>query len=103
MFTLISYVALFIWIKEHPIIAAAILVGIILLIAVPIHRRRARQRAYLALPVRFIGNNATKTFHYPHCSQLDKIAPGNKVAFRLPNETAGYKPCGICNPFWPKQ
>lgn len=94
MFNFIALFAGFIWIQQHPILAAAIAIGIIAFIAWLIHRHRA----YLALPIIYIGNKATRTYHTRSCDQLKQISPLHLVAFRRPNETKGYKPCSLCKP-----
>lgn len=99
MFTFFAAVVSLVWIQQHLALVIGILAAIIILIIYFVHRRRA----YLALPVLFIGNKATKTFHCLDCPQLARVIPQNKVAFRLPAETArmGYHPCGTCSPRWP--
>lgn len=93
------------WIGKH---LSEILIGLavlILLIILMVRSRRKRRAAYLALPVQFIGNKSTKTYHAAGCPQLAKVIPENRIAFRLPEETArlGYRPCGSCSPRWPDQ
>lgn len=92
-----------VWIQEHLPLMLLIVAGVVVLCAALLHRSRARRQAYLALPVQFIGNKATKTFHAGDCPQLSKTIPENRIAFRLPEETArlGYCPCGVCKPRWP--
>jgi hypothetical protein len=102
MFGFIATIFSVAWIQQHKTLALCILAGIIILIFVLVHRHKKRKRAYFALPVQFIGNKATKTFHAIDCPQLAKVAPANRIAFRLPAETArlGYRPCGSCSPRW---
>ena len=102
MFSFFATVFSVVWISEHikeVLIGLAVLLLIIILIC---SRRKKRRAAYLALPVRFVGNRSTKTYHAPGCPKLTQIAPANMVAFRLENETVrmGYRPCGTCNPRW---
>lgn len=105
MFSLIAYIVSFVWIQQHLAIVLIVVAAIILLISIRIHNNKKRRAAYLALPVQFIGNKATKTYHAAGCPQLPKILPENRIAFRLPAETArlGYRPCGSCSPRWPQQ
>ena len=105
MFSFFATIISAAWIAQHIneiLIGLAILVLIIILSA---RRKRKRRAAYLALPVQFIGNKATKTYHAAGCPQLPKILPENRIAFRLPAETArlGYRPCGTCSPRWPQE
>lgn len=104
MFSLIAYIVSFVWIQQHLAIVLIVVAAIILLIGIWIHNNKKRRAAYLALPVQFIGNKATKKYHAAGCPQLSQIHPENRVAFRLPAETArlGYTPCGICHPRWPE-
>ncbi|MGZ4865407.1 MAG: Ada metal-binding domain-containing protein [Halobacteriota archaeon] len=48
----------------------------------------------------FIGNKATKVYHYPWCSDAAKIKPENRVTFptAAAAKAAGYRPCKHCNP-----
>lgn len=103
MFSFIATVYWIAWIRNHLVLTICIVAGLIVLVAALAHRRRARRRAYLALPVQFIGNKATKTYHAAGCPQLARIIPENRIAFRLPAETSrlGYRPCGVCSPRWP--
>lgn len=105
MFQFFALIFSAVWIQEHLALVLCILGALILLVALIVHRRRARRRAYLALPVQFIGNAATKTFHRLDCPHLEKVHPANCIAFRLPAETArlGYRPCGACSPRWPTE
>ena len=104
MFSLIAYTAAYIWIRNHLPLVLAVAAMLILLIWIRIHNNKKRRAAYLALPVQIIGNKATKKYHAAGCPQLSQIHPENRVAFRLPAETArlGYSPCGICHPRWPE-
>lgn len=103
MFGFIATIVSLAWIAEHFALFLSILAGLVLLIIFIVHRSRKRRRAYLSLPVIFIGNKATKTYHVTDCSQLSKAAPLNLVAFRLRQEVIryGYKPCSICRPRLP--
>lgn len=93
------------WISKHLTEVLVALVALILVIILMVRRQRKRRAAYLALPVQFIGNRATKTYHAAGCPQMAKIIPENRIAFRLPAETVrlGYRPCGTCSPRWPNQ
>ena len=48
--------------------------------------------------VKYIGNKNSKVFHLPSCHNLP--AEKNRVNFNNRDEavSAGYKPCGNCNP-----
>lgn len=105
MFSFLAMIFSAAWIGKH---LSEILIGLaafLLLAILMVRSRRKRRAAYLALPVQFIGNKSTKTFHAAGCPQLAKILPENRIAFRLPTETArlGYRPCGVCSPRWPDQ
>ncbi|MBQ1790158.1 MAG: hypothetical protein II008_08275 [Oscillospiraceae bacterium] len=105
MFEFLASLTVIVWIQKHPALTICILVSVIAIIIALHNRRKARIQAYLALPVQFIGNKSTKVFHCLNCSQLSNVAPINRIAFRLPDETvrAGYRPCGICSPRWPSE
>ena len=75
--------------------------AIVFLLAVIIGVRSKKKRAaYLALPVIYIGNKQTRTYHRTSCRTLSDSNKSNLVAFRHPQEPikAGYKPCGTCKP-----
>ena len=105
MFSFIATIISAVWIKQHLVEVLIGLAVLILLIVLLVRRQRKRRAAYLALPVQFIGNRATKTYHAAGCPQMAKIIPENRIAFRLPAETVrlGYRPCGTCSPRWPSQ
>ena len=105
MFSFLAAIFSLVWIQEHLALFLTILGALIALVVILVVRRRKRRQAYLALPVQFIGNKATRTYHAEGCPQLARILPGNRIAFRLPQETArmGYSPCGTCRPRWPQQ
>ena len=105
MFSFIATIISAVWIKQHLVEVLIGLAVLILLIILLVRRSRKRRAAYLALPVQFIGNKSTKIYHAAGCPQLSKIIPENRIAFRLPDETArmGYRPCGSCSPRWPSQ
>ncbi|TCO60055.1 thermonuclease family protein [Caldanaerobacter subterraneus] len=48
----------------------------------------------------YIGNKNSKKFHLPDCQWAKKIAPGNRVYFKLRDEAikAGYEPCKVGKP-----
>ena len=48
----------------------------------------------------YIGNLDTGKFHAPGCGDVDKMDNANKVSFSSRDEaiSAGYSPCGHCNP-----
>ena len=105
MFGFLAAIFSLVWIQEHLALFLTILGALIALVVLLVRHRRKRRQAYLALPVQFIGNKATKTYHAAGCPQLARILPGTRIAFRLPQETArmGYSPCGSCRPRWPQQ
>ena len=88
------------WIMEHWLIVVGVIVVVIALIVFFIHRKKKRLAAYYALPVVFVGNKATRVYHYPSCAKVSNLARANAVYFRSAAEVdrAGYKPCSICNP-----
>ena len=52
-------------------------------------------------PVKYVANTNTKKFHYPYCSSVDQIKPGNRWDFYGEREELiqkGYVPCKRCNP-----
>ena len=88
------------FISEH---LTEFIIGIALFVALIVYlvvRKRKRQAAYYALPVIFIGNKETRTYHSPSCMMLKKANPANLVNFRSSNEPVqyGYKRCNICKP-----
>lgn len=89
-----------VWIAEHWQIVVAVLAALILLIVILHRRKKARMAAYLALPVIYVGNKSTHTFHRPGCSTLSSLAPANTIHFRTVDEVRryGYSPCNICKP-----
>ena len=99
MLSFIATVVYIHWITQNwPVLLIVFLV----IFGLIIHHKNKR-REYLALPVYFIGNKATKIYHKPDCPHLQKTVLANRIAFRLPAETArlGYRPCGDCKPRWP--
>lgn len=104
MFSFIATLVSVTWIIEHLEIVCAVVAAIIALIIFMVVRRKKRRAAYLAMPVVFIGNTQTRTFHRLDCPHLKKIQPANRIAFRLESETdrLGYQPCGACHPRWPE-
>lgn len=77
-------------------------VGAALLLWIVIHvvrKRRARDE-YMSLPVIYVGNSATRTFHRPNCRTINGLNNTHGVPFRYRDEAlrAGYTPCGICKP-----
>ena len=49
---------------------------------------------------KYIGNSNTKKFHYPWCTWVKRIAPGNRVYFKTKEEaiSKSYIPCKVCKP-----
>lgn len=105
MFSFFASVFTLVWIQEHLALVIGILAALIILIVLLVIRSRKRRRAYLALPVIFIGNKASMTYHCADCPQLARALQVNLVGLRLPKEAAryGFKPCGTCNPRWPAE
>lgn len=103
MFSFFASVFTLVWIQEHLALVIGILAALIILIVLLVIRSRRRRRAYLALPVIFIGNKATRTYHDPSCPQLRRALTANLVNLRLPKEAARFRftPCGSCHPRWP--
>lgn len=88
------------FLQDHwPIIAAVGGVLILALIILAMKRKKAR-KVYSSLPIVYVGNSSTKTYHLHTCRQALEIAPANKVGFRSREEAVrnGYKPCGACRP-----
>ena len=48
----------------------------------------------------YVGSINSDKFHYPSCSQADRIKDSNKITFSSREDavSSGYSPCGICNP-----
>lgn len=100
MFSFLAAIFGAVWIQEHKtevIVALAVIVALVVFLIV---RRKRKQAAYLALPVIYIGNKATKTYHCPDCRMVSGIAPANRVGFRLRGEPErfGFTRCGSCKP-----
>ena len=98
-----SFIASIIGIKfiiDHLTEVFLFVAGIIVFIIYIVVRNKKRRAAYLALPVLYIGNKETKTYHSTHCQMLSKSNPSNLVQFRsCDNPTMyGYKPCSLCKP-----
>ena len=100
MGTAIMLSVVYVWISEHKTLFFAGLAIFLILIISLILRRRRKRAAYLALPVIYIGNRSTKTYHTPGCRMLSNISPANLVAFRIKGEPErmGYSRCGNCKP-----
>ena len=81
-------------------IAAALVVIAIIAYAVSSSRQKKAREAYLSLPVLYIGNKQTRTYHVPSCRTLTNLDRAHTVAFRTREEPAeaGYRPCGTCKP-----
>lgn len=105
MFSFIAAVVSVVWIQEHLALVLAILAALIALIVFLAIRRRKRRQAYLALPVLFIGNRSTRTYHASGCPQLARISQVNLVAIRTRQDVARgrFSPCGTCCPKWPAE
>lgn len=104
MFSFIATVVSVAWIMEHQTECLITLAALVALIVFLVERKKKRRAAYLALPVRFIGNTQTKTYHRTDCPHLAKVQSAHMVAFRLESEVdrLGYQPCGACHPRWPE-
>lgn len=100
MFSFFATLFSAVWIAEHWQLVVAVLAALILLAVILHRRKKARIAAYMALPVIYVGNKATRTFHRPGCSKLSSLAPLNTVHFRTVEEVQrfGYSPCNICKP-----
>ena len=48
----------------------------------------------------YVGSLESDKYHLPGCRFAEKISEGNEIWFDTEEEaiTAGYKPCGVCNP-----
>lgn len=105
MFSFIATVISLAWIREHLVLVLAVLAVLIALIVFLVIRSRKRRRAYLALPVLFIGNRSTRTYHASGCPQLARINRANLVAIRTQQDVARgrFSPCGTCRPVWPEK
>lgn len=81
-------------------IAAALLAVVIVAYAVNASRQKKAREEYLSLPVLYIGNKQTRTYHLPSCRTLANLDRSHTVAFRTREEPAqaGYRPCGTCKP-----
>ncbi len=86
------------FVVEHQTEIIIALVALALLIIFLIVRHRKRRAAYLALPVLYVGNRSTRTYHLPSCQNVKNAKTANLVYFRLQDEPAryGFKPCGNC-------
>jgi hypothetical protein len=104
MFSFFATVVSVAWIGQHLVEVGIALGAVIALIVFLSVRKKKRRAAYLALPVRFIGNTQTKTYHCTDCPHLAKVQQAHKIAFRLESEVDrfGYQPCGACHPRWPE-
>lgn len=85
--------------KYWYIAAAALVIGIVIYAIHANNQKKARE-AYLSLPVLYIGNKQTRTYHVPSCRTLANLDRSHTVAFRTRDEpaAAGYRPCGTCKP-----
>lgn len=103
MFSFFATIFSLVWIQQHLPLVIGIVAAIFVLFVFLIRRHRKRIRAYLALPIMFIGNKATRIYHCADCPQLARSIPQNRVFFRLRQESErlGYSPCQICHPRWP--
>ena len=98
MFSFFATILSVTWLLNHLteiLIFCAALVALIIYIAV---RNRKRRAAYLALPIIYIGNRETRTYHNTYCHTLKNASKANLVYFRTKDEVSrsGYKPCGTC-------
>lgn len=48
----------------------------------------------------FVGSTKSNKYHYPSCSEAQKIKPANEIWFSSSEDARahGYVPCGICHP-----
>ena len=62
------------------------------------NNRKKKIAEYMALPVLYVGNKETCTYHDTTCRFLQNANKANLVNFRTREEVArsGYKPCGTC-------
>ena len=60
--------------------------------------KNKKYRKYLALPVLWVGDKASKVYHRNECELAEKIIPENRVVFRRAEELTGYHKCPYCNP-----
>lgn len=98
MFSFIATILSLKFISEH---LAEFCIGLVVFIGLIIFlvaRSRKRRAAYLALPIIYVGNKSTRTYHLQSCTTLKNVNPNNLVAFRTSQEVArsGYKPCAKC-------
>ena len=98
MFTFLASINITLLIMDHPVEVAVGVAVFIALIVFLVIRHRKKRAAYLALPVLYIGNKASKVYHIPSCNQIQNIGLMNVVQFRSSNEVirAGYRPCNHC-------
>ncbi len=101
MFSFIATVFSAVWIVENWKIIVSVLACIIILLIVHYKNKKKRLAAYLALPVLYIGNKTTHTFHSLNCPKLSSLAPSNAIQFRAAEEAQryGYTPCNVCKPY----
>lgn len=100
MFTFLATIFSVKFLMENWKIVLAVVCAIIFIIFLIVRNRKKKRAAYLALPVLFIGNKTTCTYHRCNCSKLQGANPLNLISFRHPDEIRrlGYKPCQICKP-----
>lgn len=100
MFSFIAYVVGAVFVARNWPYVVAALVAIIAFLMYRHRKKKKQLEAYLALPVIYVGNKSTHTFHRPGCSKLSSLAPANTVYFRVVEENRryGYTPCNICKP-----
>lgn len=100
MLTFFSAIFGAMWIQENWKTIVAVLVVLVVLLIYYRQKKKQRRAAYLALPVIYIGNSATRVYHRPSCQKIAGLSQQNAVAFRTQEEVirSGYAPCGHCKP-----
>lgn len=98
MFAFFATIFSAVWVIDH---LKEILIGVAIILALIIWyivRNKRRRAAYLALPVMYVGNRETRTYHSPSCRMIQNANKANLVYFRTRDEVnrSGYKACGIC-------
>lgn len=90
---------------KYVLAGALSFVALVILIIV-LSRRKAKRRAQ-AMAAReaqcsFWGNRSTMVFHRSDCHALRGVPYGQRVGFKscTEAEACGYKPCGVCKPWY---
>ena len=96
--------------RPYGLMAAALALGVALLIAADGQRRAARlvpldvihsASALPAAEVTYVLNTGTRRFHRPDCPSVQDMKPKNRSDVGASREdiiAQGFKPCGRCNP-----